>query len=361
MTKFHSKAFDVKDSWDWLDMAYENGWTDGVPVAPPTTERVQAVIDYLRRDPAEEIGVVPPMDGLATVEKVAINCVMAGCKPEYVPVVLAGLEASLDPAFNLNGNLSTTNPCAPLAVVGGPAVKKLGFNAGDGVFGGGARANAAVGRALRLLYWNLGGAIPGVTAKSTLGSPAKYAYCIAENDIGLPSWEPLHVERGFKSDDSVVTMFACDAPHSVYCAGGVERILSYFATRLTILGTLHFHRAGEILAVVTPRVVRLLEQEGYSKRKFHEALYERARWDLEALSQLPGVVGGDDYLGQWWGDIHGAPSVDSMPDKRRLPLVRRPEEILVVVSGGDGQWWGAVCPGWGNLSQSVSRRIVFPG
>src|SRR6185436_20055530 len=174
-----------------------------------------------------------PKDGIATIEQIAINCVMAGCAPEHVPVVIAALEAMLEPEFNLHGVQATTNPCAPLAVVSGPAVKKLGFHAKEGAFGGGSRASACVGRAIRLVLWNIGGGIPGETDMASQGQPAKYLFCAAENAEQSP-WEPLHVERGLDPEDSAVTMFACQSPAPLRVLGNAERILSLIATSIPV-------------------------------------------------------------------------------------------------------------------------------
>ena len=201
---------------------YRLGWTDGLPAIPPTAPLVEAVLKYLGRDPDEVIGQVPPKNRVATVEKVAVNCVMAGCLPQYAPVVIAALEAMLDNAFNLNGVQATTNCVSPLAIVSGPAVQRLGFNSGDNVFGGGSRANAAVGRAIRLILWNLGGGYPGEIDRATLGHPGKYTFCIAEDGPGNP-WESCHREQGFLEEASCVTMFACEAPHHIATGSGVRR------------------------------------------------------------------------------------------------------------------------------------------
>jgi hypothetical protein len=190
-----SERLDVDDYDEAVELFYQRNWTDGLPVVLPTRRRVEAMIAGAGRDPQESLGPVPPKGGPATVEKLAINAVMGGCLPAHFPVVLAALEALLDPAHNLNGVTQTTHMCVPLVIVNGPIARELGFNSRDGVFGNGYRANAAVGRAVRLALWNLGGAVPWDTDKATLSHPGEYAFCIAEEEDDNP-WAPLHVDRG---------------------------------------------------------------------------------------------------------------------------------------------------------------------
>ncbi|MER3419161.1 MAG: hypothetical protein C4290_00950 [Chloroflexota bacterium] len=157
---------------------------------------------------------LPPRQGEATVERIAINAVMAGCRPEYLPVVIAAVEAMADPDFNLDGVQATTHPVAPLVIVNGPAARELGINCGYNCYGQGTRANATIGRAIRLILMNIGGGLPGTGDRSTQGSPAKYSYCVAENEDANP-WEPLHVERGYSRDTSTVTVIGCEGPHNI--------------------------------------------------------------------------------------------------------------------------------------------------
>ena len=163
---------------------------------PPTRGAIEHILKHLKRDPGEVVGVVPPRNGVATIEKIAINCVMAGCKPEYVPIVIAAVEAVLEEEFNLNGVQTTTHACAPLIVVSGPAVKKSRVQLKEGSLGHGCRAAATIGRALRLVLWNIGGGFPGEPCKTTLGHPGYFSFCVAEDQDANP-WEALHVERGF--------------------------------------------------------------------------------------------------------------------------------------------------------------------
>lgn len=213
-----------------LDFLHRQGWTDGLPVVPPTPERVAAMLTGTQRQPDELIGLIPPRWGTATVEVIAANAVMAGCQPRYMPVIITALEALLDSRFNLYGTQATTHAVAPLLVLNGPIIDDLNFNFGYNLFGPGWQANATVGRAINLILRNVGGALPGGLDRSTAGQPGKYSFCIAENEAENP-WEPLHVERGFQADQSTVT---------VHAAGGIldlnDRSSQSAADLIQILG-----------------------------------------------------------------------------------------------------------------------------
>src|SRR5215831_9148606 len=190
-----------------LETFHTRRLTDGLPVVLPTAERVQAMIAGSGRRASEVIAVVPPRWAEATVENIAINAVMAGCRPPYMPVLIAALQAAADPAFGLYSVQATTHPCAVLMLVSGPIVDELGLNFRHGAFGPGFRANASIGRAMRLVLINVGGGIPGEGDQATHGSPAKFSYCVAENEAATP-WEPFRVTRGFARTDSTVTVFS---------------------------------------------------------------------------------------------------------------------------------------------------------
>ena len=192
---------------DAVELFFERGWTDGLAIVPPTQDLVEAMIRASGREPQEEIGEIPPVQGIATIEKLAINSVMAGCRSEYFPIVIAAVEAMLVPEHNLNGVQTTTHCCVPLVIVNGPIATQLKFNASDGVFGNGFRANGTVGRAIRLILWNLGGNVPGEVDKSTQAHPGKWSFCIAEKEDASP-WSPFHVERGIETGKNAVTVFS---------------------------------------------------------------------------------------------------------------------------------------------------------
>src|SRR3989449_8936324 len=200
---------------DPSEALYARGVTDGLPVVPPTPDRVRRAIEACGRHGGDLVALVPPNYGRATVEKIAVTAVMAGCRPEYLPVVIAAVDAICDPAFDLHGVSATTNAPTPLAVINGPIRGKLGVNCGAGVFGPGWRANATIGRAVRLVCVNLGGARPGIVSMSTFAHPGRYTYCIGEHEEVSP-WPSLEVVPGFTPDDSTVAVLAADAPLTVY-------------------------------------------------------------------------------------------------------------------------------------------------
>jgi hypothetical protein len=333
-----------------IEHCYAQGWTDGLPVIPPTEQRVQRLIDYVRREPSEVVGVIPPARGVATIEKVAINAAMAGCLPEHFPVVLAALEAMLDPVFNLNGVQATTHMCAPLVVVSGPAVRALGFNSREGVFGGGWRANAGVGRAVRLVLWNIGGGKPGVNDKATFGHPGKYAFCIAE-DPELCPWPPLHAERGVPAGESAVTVFACEGPHNIsdYRNDTPEGILAVIADSLSTLGNNVMDHGGQMLVCLGQEHTRVVAREGWSRADVRRFLFERARRPMADL-----LRSGRGTAREW------PPGFDASDPAALAPVVNSPDDFLVTVAGGPGPH-SVACPGWGHYGGFfVTRRIALP-
>src|SRR6202795_2048690 len=222
---------------DEMEIWFERGVTDGLPVVPPTRERVDRMLGGTSRAREALVAEVPPNYGRATLEKLAVNAVMAGCRPEYFPVVLAALEAALDDNVRLYGIRTATNTSSPLIIVNGPIVKTLKLNARGNVFGQGNRANATIGRALQLILRNIGGDMPGETDMATHGHAGKLTFCIAENEDESP-WDPLHVERGFMRSESTVTVIGGSSPQNVFtygCETG-EEVLEHFIGALTGLG-----------------------------------------------------------------------------------------------------------------------------
>lgn len=359
-----SEVVEVDDYWQWDELVHERDWSDGLPVAPPTEERVAAIIDYLGRDPREEIGKIAPAYGRATVEQLAIQCVMAGCVPEHVPVVIAAVEAMLDPAFNLYGVQSTTNPCAPLTIVSGPIVDELKFNVGHGVFGGGGYANAAIGRAVRLVLWNLGGGKPAVNDMSPLGQPAKYAFCVAENSAESP-WSGIHTDFGFQAEDNVVTVFACSSPYPAFVPGSPKRILALLCEGLPSTTINMYHAAGQLLIVLSIKPAMELANAGYGKEDVRRAIYENARLSVGHLKRSGALEGPlNDPTMFYWGEASlrsATRNVFELPDDERLPLVQSMDDIMIMVAGGDTQWWAGFCVGWGSYGgYAVSRPVAVP-
>jgi hypothetical protein len=324
-----------------VEAYFERGWTDGLPVVPATAETVRRFLDAAGRAPGDVVLTETTRRRTITAEKVAINAVLAGCRPEYMPVLLAALEAMADPAFTLHGAITSTGGSATLLVVNGPIRQRLGLNAGGNVFGPGWRANATIGRAIRLITLNCLGALPGLLDRSTQGHPGKYAYCIAELEEASP-WEPLHVTRGCPAGSSAVTAFAAEGPHNVLSHYGeaAEAIIVALADTMACLGSFS---PGESFLVLAPEHVVILTRDGWTKPRLREALYARARRtraDLKRAGKLPGAVEPDDERA--W--VH-----------RGLG----PEDINIVVAGGGAGGHSAFIPSWSRdrNSLAVTREI----
>jgi hypothetical protein len=337
---------------DDFEAWFERGVTDGLPVVPPSRERVAAMLAATRRGPSDLVAEVPPNFGRATVEKLAVNAVMAGCRPEYFPVVVAVVEAACDARFNLHGQSGTTNAASPLIIVNGPARRRLGVNCEAGVFGPGYRANATIGRALRLVMINLGGTRAGEIAMSTMGHPGRYTYCIGEYEEASP-WEPLHVERGFGPADSTVTLFSGESPLSVndhLSRSAPQLAASLGWSAAGVWNHKSFPLYGHTLFVIGPEHAATLGGEGWTKADVRRFLYETIRRPVRALA--PGPDGAET------GRLKNL--VDGRAPDERIPKFPSPEEIVLLVAGGTAGRFSAVVPGWmgGDLgSQPVTRRI----
>ncbi len=340
--------FAFPDGWEAIDAHYqERGWTDGLPIVPPTEDAVAEFLTQADRDPREIVGVLPPRQGEATVEKIAANAVMAGCRPEYFPVVLAAIEALTDPFFNLDSIQATTHPVAPLIVVNGPIVQAIGLNAGYNAFGQGVRANLTIGRAVRLVLMNVGGGLPGTGDRSTQGSPAKIAYCVAENEAENP-WEPLHVEAGLPADVSTVTVFGCEGPHNIqdhYSNTGLGVLLT-IAGAMGQAGSNNLLGAGWPLLSLGPEHAATIARDGYTKRQVKEFLFEHARFPFARL--------GAECQRQQVEHRGAVAAPDTM-----LPIVRQAEDISVIVVGGAGKHscWQ---PTFGDGTRPTRRVIARP-
>jgi hypothetical protein len=337
---------------DDLEVWFDKGVTDGLPVVPPSRERVERMLGGTMRDRQELVGEVAPNYGRATVEKVAINAVMAGCRPEYLPVVLAAVQAVTDPAFNLHGVSTSTHFSAPLIVVHGPIRSRIGLNCSFGVFGPGYRANATIGRALRLVMINLGGAKPGETSMSTFGHPGRYTYCIGEHEEASP-WPPYHADRGLAATDSAVTAFAGEAPH------GISDHASRTARALA--GSLGWSMAGlwnakcfplysHTMLVVGPEHARTFADEGWSRRELVRHLFETIRAPYASLQPAE-----DNGEGTNLRFAKGA----EPPPGQMIPKFPSPEQLHVLVAGGTAGRFSMAIPGWLG-TRNGSRPITVP-
>ena len=346
---------------DPIEFLFDQGLSDGLPVVPPTEERVLRMLASTSRAPSDVVAVVPPNLSPATVEKVAINAVMAGCRPEYLPVVLAALEAACTSEFNLHGLLATTYFVGPVIIVNGPIRREIGLNCGGNVFGQGSRANATIGRALQLVVRNIGGGRPGEVDMSTLGQPGKFTCCIGENEEAS-CWEPLHVERGFAASDSTVTLFGGEAPRAVrdQLSRSAVSLSTSFGLSMDSVAHVKLHRMSEALLVVSPEHVRTLRRDGFSKNDVRAQIQATTSRPLRELlpnetcekGMLPRALPSD-----WLGD-DGQPLPDALD--RPVPKFKQEDDILMVVAGGDAGKFSAVVGGWasgGITSTSVTRRI----
>jgi hypothetical protein len=320
---------------------YELGWTDGLPVVAPTPERVAAML--AGRDPHRSLGAVPPGMGDATLERVAVCAVLAGCRPEHFAVVAAAAEAMLEPGFNLHGQAVTTQPCGQIAVVNGPARHAAGLNFGMGALGPGTRGNATIGRALRLLVSLTGEGMPGRLDRSTLGQPGKVGVCLAEDEDRSP-WPPLHVERGFPAAASVVTLFAGDAPLSVseHRSRAPAELAAALGWAAATLWSPNWWPLGSAtLFVVCPEHADTLAADGWSKADVREAIW--------AAVQRPA------------GELRHGETTDRVaaaPDDAPVPKWDSPDEIVLIVAGGEAGRFSAVFgPCVGMDWKPVSREV----
>jgi hypothetical protein len=328
---------------------YESGFTDGLPVIPPTAQRVQAMLAADPRPALALIGRVPPRLGGATLEAVAINAVLAGAQPRYLPVITAALEAMLEPAFNLLGVQATTHPCSPVLIVSGPIRHALDMNTGANAMGEGNQARATIGRAIRFILRNVGGAIPGTTDMVTHGTPARFGFVFAENEEDSP-FPPFHTELGFAADDSAVTVFAGEGPHNVndHASKTAEGVLRMIAGTVATSGTNDLARGGKPLVVLGPEHAAMIAQAGYTRATVQEFLFEHARLPLERLPEETRI----------W--LEGRTDIDgSLWNERGVPVANRPADIFVACGGGKGRH-SVYVPSFG-FSRPVGRKIAFSG
>jgi len=324
---------------DDFDLWFDKGVTDGLPVVPPTRERVARMLSGTSRDRTDIVGEVAPNYGRATVEKIAVNAVMAGCRPEYFPVVLAAVEAACDPAFNLHGMSTSTHFSAPLILVNGPIRPRIGLNCSFGVFGPGFRANATIGRALRLVMINIGGVRPGETSMSTFGHPGRYTYCIGEHEEETP-WPPYHVERGFGPEQSTVTVFAGEGPHGIsdHASRTARSLAGSLGWSMSGLwNSKHFPLYSHTMLLVGPEHARTFADEGWTRGDLARHLFETVRVPYRTL--LPEEDHGEGT------NLRFSKSTDAKPDEL-IPKFPSVAEIHIVVTGGTAGRFSMAVPGW---------------
>jgi peroxiredoxin len=351
-----ARRIEVADSDDVAEFMFDQGFSDGLPLVPPTPERVMRMLQGTGRDPQDLVAIVPPNMGEATVEKVAINAVMAGCKPEYLPVVIAALEAVCTDEFNIHGVTATTMGAASVMVVNGPIRHRIGMNMTLGALGAGNRANATIGRALRLVVRNVGGASTGGVERSTLGNPMKFTMCFAEAEEKSP-WPPLHVERGFAPGDSVVTVFAMTGGpvHIVdQTSRGADQIAGSLGLGLegVFLPKLH-ELPVDTLLVVCPEHLATMQGEGYYSK-------ERLRARIQEVTRRPRAEMVADLVSGAGIPQAQAATLSAQALEEPIPKFAGEEYIHVVVAGSDAGKFSSAFHGWATGavgSIAVSRKI----
>jgi hypothetical protein len=349
-----ARRIEIGSGDDPFEFLFDQGMTDGLPVVPPTPERVLRMLSGTRRDPQEVVAVMPPNLGEATVEKIAINAVLAGCKPEYLPVVIAAVEAICTDAYNIHGVMATTMGASPVMVVNGPIRERIGMNMRLGALGQGNRANATIGRAVRLAVRNIGGARPGGTERSTLGNPMKFTLCFAEWEERNP-WEPLHVERGFAPEDSVVSIFTMTSGPVLMVdqeSRSASQLAGTFGLCLDSAFNPKMHYVTDALVVVCPEHVDTLTRDGWTKADIRRRIQEVTARPIRELVENALSASG-------FKRAAAAEMTDAELD-RRLPKFRSDSDIHIVVAGAEAGKFSGAFHGWatGEIgSQPVSRKI----
>ena len=330
---------------DEFEFFLEKPWSDGLPVVTPTEERINRMLLATGRDPDEIIGPIPPAMEIATVASVATHAVMAGCKPEYLPVVLGATELMLQSEFNVNGVQGTMHGVAPMMIVSGPYALEIGIHGGSGCLGPGFRANASIGRAIRLILMNIGAGLPGISSMTVFGMPSRFTYCLTENSEYNP-WESLSVSKGYSADENVLTMAMVESPR--FCWDDVsdepERLIRGIADTMTAMGSWNMHARSDMVVAMSPQHAEICDKSGWSRDEVHTRLIEVAGRTVSNLK-----LGGN-----WRRERALALPVAVDPDDSEcfVPTIKNSVDLQLIVAGG----WGpctAVCHGWSGGSRAV--------
>jgi hypothetical protein len=334
-----------RDAWRRAnELFYLRGWTDGLPIFPPEVGKVEQMVECAGLPRYYIVAELEPLKGLATVEKIAVNAVMAGCLPEYISILITLTEAIATPEFNLRGVQTTDENVTPLLIFSGDLAKRLNINSSFGALGPGWQANAVIGRALRLIMHNLGGGWPGAVSLAGLGQPGRYSLCFAEN-AALNPWEPLHVELGFDPAASTVTLMRAESVINI--TGGLEEIASVMSSAASQFSLMH---GGKVAVVLAPYVAQRLAEDGWSKRDVKRWLYENGR---VATAQWE----------SWWGRktlaSHQWPQwVTKAAGQGAIPVVENPDDISLVIAGGNLHIpQHAYLPTWGFPPCRITQRV----
>lgn len=340
-----SRHYEAPDMAAAMELCYSKGWTDGFPVVPATQERIDEMLAAGGLEPEVEVAFIENRQVSVTAEKVAINAVLAGCKPEYMPVVVAAVEAFADPLYGYHGPGTSTGGAAVLMIVNGPIARELDMNCGHNLFGPGWRANSTIGRAVRLIMRNTIGTMPGTLDQSSLGHPGKYTFCIAENEAESP-WPPLHVDRGFKREQSAVTIMAALGVHqySNNMSSTPEGVLTTLCAQMRVsAGTM---RQPQYALVFAGEHMAIMAKAGWSRDDVKRYCFENSQISVAELKRIK-LKDGD---------------VVAADETAMMPLVQAPEDFLVIMAGGKAGVQSCYIPGWGGKagSQSVTREIRRP-
>ena len=334
------------DLGDFNVWANEQRWSDGLPLVPPTRERVDEMLRGTVWPADATIGKIPPRMAVATVEKIAANAVMAGCRPEAMPLLITAVQAMLEPPVNLYGSQATTHPCAIMVMITGPLARRAGVHGGAGLFGPGFPANATIGRAVRLIQQNLGGAWPAETDRSTQGTPAKFSFCFGENEDESP-WPPYRVDQGYDIADTIVSVVAAEAPHNLndHVSSDARGVLFTFAQTMATIGTNNAYcKPADFVLVMSPEHSKIVHDAGFSPADVRQYLYERVRIPYKHWK-----------LGGMFGMLSQPRHLDAADDDYMVPILQTPADVHLVVGGGAGRH-SAWIPTFG-ISR-ISTRVV---
>lgn len=337
---FRAARREISDDLEEVqELFYQQGWTDGLPIIPPTVQRVERFLKAAGWSPELQLGTLAPSGGTVSAELLCINAVMAGAKPAHLVALAAAVEALSNPGFNLEAIQTTTHPVAPLMIFNGPIRTSAGLNSGAGLFGPGRQANATIGRAIRLLLINVGGAAVGSIDQATQGGPSKYAFCIAENEEQSP-WAPLHEERGLAASASAVTLFAGESPHNINDHRSVKAtdLLRTISNTIASPGCNNILIGGEVLLILGPEHAQLLARGGVSKRDVQRYIFENATVDIERTAP---------------------PCREIMrpAGSGKFQIVDDPDKVVVIVGGGSGKH-SAWMPTFSATTKSVTVDIA---
>lgn len=346
-TPDHAARFEAPDDYDAINRLYrERRWSDGLPIVPPTAERVERMLRHTQRPAHDIVAHVAPGFGAATVERIAVNAVLAGCDPEYLPVLIAAAEAVADPKFNLQAIQATTNPVAVWVLINGPAAQRLGVNATYNCLGQGAWANATIGRALRLILQNVGGALPGEMDRATQGQPGKFTFCCAENEADSP-WAPLHVERGYAREASTVTVIGAEGTMNMNThSKDADELLRVIAETMVHPPSNEYCHGGEPWLMLGPEHARILADGGYDKAKVKARLWALTKMPAERMS-VKDLLRVRESRTAELGEIG--------PDTL-LTIAHKPDDIMLMVAGGPGTH-SVYVPCFGN-SVAITREVA---